>query len=414
MMKSAKNKTAKAGKNFGHPEATKIIESSNDPLIQRFRSKSYIDGAVQSTALCWFIQVAIRLDLEAAPAKVERHSVADIASGYGEIYEHEDALYELIQKYGIVDENRLQEKGMSLYSFPTLWPFYDIEDERKLVKETTLADLIGMAERVADHVERAPWADEFLETIGQEGAGGEDRRDYLIGAIKNSRISDVLSFIELIDPSIPLVSSTRPGVQKKHAIEGYEDLLGVRGGGATGKYENWQRLRILRFHDILTALLRDNARIVDRNVMEALVFAFASGNATQGTVDIERTESCHERVFDFSGPEFGKLRKNAADEIDEMVKVSNFKTPQASEHYAGAQEIWNRWLPRTFPYNVPNFCRLARMFPSRASQFEKVVETFEPMLKLSVRDRIQKLITKSSTKPSLAELALELAKTRLK
>jgi hypothetical protein len=405
MTKSAKSKTSTASKNFGHPEATRIIESANDPLIQSFGSKSYIDGAVQSTALCWFIQVAIRLDLEAAPARYERHSVADIASGCYEIYEHQDTIYDLIQQHGILDENRLQEKNLSLYNFPTLWPFYDIPDERKLVKEPTLADLIGLAGRIADHVEQVPWADQFLEAIGQEKSTGEHRRDYLIGAIKNSRISDVLSAIELIDPSIPLVSSTRPGVQKKHAIEEYDDLLGVRGGGATGMYKDWHNLRILRFHDILTALLRDHAMIVNRDFMEALVFAHASGGATNGTVNIKSTESCHKRVFDFNGPEFGKLRKDAAKEINDMLKVPKLKT-------AGAQEIWNRWLPRTYPYNVPSFRRLAMMFPSRGPQFEEVVASFEPMLKLSVSERIQQSFSNSSARRPLVEIVFELAKKK--
>ncbi len=102
-----------------NPDEIKI-----NPQIACYSSSAYNVNKFKSKALAWFVQFAIRADMEEAWRQVPNFENPTIqCRGDIEIHEKAHELRELIRRKHIVDEADLGSIGLSFYSFPTLHAF---------------------------------------------------------------------------------------------------------------------------------------------------------------------------------------------------------------------------------------------------------------------------------------------------
>lgn len=150
---------------------------------------------------------------------------------------------------------------------------------------------------------------------------------------------------------------------------------------------------------------------VTRSAQASLIFprtVRGNGDAKRIT---ETTKPLAEKMLDVNSPSFSKLASEAAEQLAQILDyirdsgdpgVPAEESPSAESGQRGnkrthsvhapeiAAEACERWLPRTFPFNLPDLKRMTIMFPERAAELEKMIDQIQPELNLGLIARIRK------------------------
>ncbi len=151
-----------------------MIKTADDPSISCYDCDKYnsdLDN-LECEALGWFVQFAIRADLDAARTK---SATSDYTEGFPKEYcdlliSKSDEIYTLIRAKAVIDESDLAKIGLTLYNFPTIAHFFVAE--KKFVREATTLELAQCAQETFKVVLRSgmtpyvPPGGDVIESIG--------------------------------------------------------------------------------------------------------------------------------------------------------------------------------------------------------------------------------------------------------
>jgi hypothetical protein len=92
------------------------------------------------------------------------------------------------------------------------------------------------------------------------------------------------------------------------------------------------------------------------------------------------------------------------------------KSERADENFstlnAKADEALARWLPRPYPFNIPDLKRAALLFPSEAENINRILESADQNLSRSLSDRIQESAVSASDGSVLLHVVKELSRSK--
>lgn len=386
------------------------IYSWKDPRVSCFHASEYNVKGIQCPALVYFIQFAIRSDLrKAVGSSAQRDNPRIRLTGYLELEERMQDVLALIRTKHIVDENDLASIGLSLYHFPTVCHFLHGTERPVFVREANVKEI-----RCAlDFAYAKVYDSDLWKYASGEVRRADDHEDVDRDAVH--AIIDYMSLtqlqretqpkdVEVADERLFFVDLSAPvSILKKQFLAAIERI--PRQKVTMGAdFSDLADLGVLPYIDLEDWQQWVHRGKVKRGIQIELIFP-SEGNARKLT---ERTIPLAEKMLDASSAPFTYLITEAAEDFDKVrdyihqqkqVPDADAESEQrrpkgdlVDEKFPAlrrkADEVLARWLPRTYPYNIPDLKRAALVFPSEAENIKRVLELVESKLSCSASERI--------------------------
>ncbi len=152
-------------------------------------------------------------------------------------------------------------------------------------------------------------------------------------------------------------------------------------------YADWEDHGVLPFIDL--ELWRDCCYrgTIRQRVLPRIIYSdslhFTAKNLRETTLPQVR------RMLDTTSPAFCALKSAASSEF--AAGIASALSPD-DDSGSAASEAPTRWLPRTYPYDVPRLTRILRLFPNDSAAQKEILDSLEEEgeLRLSVAERIRK------------------------
>lgn len=386
------------------------ISDSRDTRIQCYNRKNYELG-FDAKALGWFVQFAVRTDLEAADRGLHNLNNTDVdvyMLTYGEISDRIDDLKNLIRDKHVIDEPTLEKIGLSLYSFPTLARFF--ENEKTFVRQATVNEIEMTLQAARGHIERL---NDRLQYAGNElGFDSADDIDDSLADFTPSQVKsaaylepddmldELLFIVDLSAPTPVLVDQFRKAVEQ----------VRVRKDCGNDLYYEWLFYGVLPYLD-LNCWRQDNPDIgVSQGAQVALILSQRSskGELSPKTIQ-DKTKPRAENAMDTKTVAFASLRTAASLQFADAIAFARGTLDGAdSDHVKAAKEVLARWLPQTYPVNFSRSRQMAIVMPDMEEPGEDMREVFATngFFEMETMERICKYYSNDRDKPENAKLDL--------
>jgi hypothetical protein len=362
-------------------------------------------------ALGWFVQFAVRTDLEAADRGLHNLNNTDVdvyMLTYGEISDRIDDLKNLIRDKHVIDEPTLEKIGLSLYSFPTLARFF--ENEKTFVRQATVNEIEMTLQAARGHIERL---NDRLQYAGNElGFDSADDIDDSLADFTPSQVKsaaylepddmldELLFIVDLSAPTPVLVDQFRKAVEQ----------VRVRKDCGNDLYYEWLFYGVLPYLD-LNCWRQDNPDIgVSQGAQVALILSQRSskGELSPKTIQ-DKTKPRAENAMDTKTVAFASLRTAASLQFADAIAFARGTLDGAdSDHVKAAKEVLARWLPQTYPVNFSRSRQMAIVMPDMEEPGEDMREVFATngFFEMETMERICKYYSNDRDKPENAKLDL--------
>jgi hypothetical protein len=384
------------------------ISDSRDTHIQCYNRKNYELG-FDAKAIGWFVQFAVRTDLEAADRGLHNLNNADVDTymlTYGEISDRIDDLKNLIRDKHVIDEPRLETIGLSLYSFPTLARFFG--NEKAFVRQAAVHEIETTLKAARSHIERLnarlQEANNELE-IDSDDDIVDSLADFTPSQVKSAAclepediLDELLFIVDLSAPTPVLVDQFRKAVEQVRVRKDCGNDL---------SYE-WLFYGVLPYLD-LNCWRQDNPEIgVSQGAQVALILSQRSskGELSPKTIQ-DKTKPRAENAMDSKTVAFASLRTAASLQFADAIAFARGTLDGAdSDHVKAAKEILARWLPQTYPVNFSRSRQTAIVMPDMEDSWEGMRGVFATngFFEMETVERIRKFCSNDWDKHENAQL----------
>lgn len=384
-----------------------MIKTAEDPLISCYNCDRYnrdLDH-LQCEALGWFVQFAIRSDLETARTK---NANSDYCEGFPEEYcnvlcSKFDEVYELIREKGVIDESDLAKIGLTLYDFPTLGHFF--VTERRFVREATVRELIQSTGETIDIVRNSG-----LTPCIPQGANPVESIAILINQMTRSQVETEASvppgemskqrffFVDMTAPVAILKSQFLAAVERSAKQKSAIDVL----------FATWREFGILPYLDLMEWCHRQSQQVKSAAQADLLFPVEARVRAkrnkyyqhkkrkvrestSEAKTILETTRPNAVKMLDVNSQPFRTLLSKASEEFQEAIEFAR-EPDEKSPRAKAAAEAFSRWFPKTYPMDLVLFNWLIEIAPPKQALL--IALFTEEMkqdghLKLSIPERIR-------------------------
>ncbi len=378
-------------------DSTNEICNALDQRIQCYKRKNY-NLTFKAKALGWFIQLAIRLDLESAlqelndPANEERELLE-----YAQISEHTNDLKRLIREKHVLDEADLAELGLTLYAFPSLSKFYTDPKTHSFVRQARISEIKEMQDAVDNHERQlnTRWKIAFtrFNNIAPIDDSDDDDNDQLdldkytpsqiksaVEVVSEDLLDELLLVVDLCAPTPILVKQFSEFIEK---IKTSKDVN-------KDPYYYWSLYGVLPYID-LCSWMSSNANIrVKKEVTAELVLPQRNdGKFGSKTID-SITSAGAKGLFDRKGELFAALKEAASREFSAVVSFALGNCEDVGGDMAN--EAFSRWFPKTYPLGFSGLMEIGRLIPDCMDSIKGMIGIFagEGALELDIAERIRK------------------------
>ena len=365
---------------------------------------------LKAPALAYFMQFSIRADLrKAIGSSLQKHDLQLKLSGYLELEERMKDILSLIRTKHVVDEQDLASIGLSLYDFPTISHFFVGAHRPVFVYEATFKQIRSALDFAYSRV--------FGSDIWQYATGADSRANSLDDVDPDAihTLIDRMSLTQLQRESQPddtkvtderlfVVDLAAPvSVLKKQFLAAIERIPKQKITMGSDFFD-LAKLGILPFIDLENWQQWIHGKRIKRNIQAMLIYG---RNGTVRQIN-QRTIPIANKMLEANSAPFTYLTSKAAEDLDEIVEHIRQQKPKEAVasptrhmHLNGeptggtifsqnekTEEILSRWLPRTYPYNIPDLKRTALVFPDAAENLGAVLESVDQQLEQNISDRI--------------------------
>jgi hypothetical protein len=397
------------GKKRQNPSNKNAIKDVNDPEVSCYQRDNYAVGNFAAKALGWFIQYAIRADFAESRRLEQRfHEAETQLRGYPEIFSRRDDLLGLVREKHIIDESDLTRIGMSLYNFPTLSRFFVAAKKQSGVREATVRELEMMLTSLQ----------QFISVSGLSkylpDGDPQNTTEKILGLVANMTPSQIQEEVgidsrELLNEKLFVIDMAAPVTVLKEQFLQAIERTPKKKNDLEWLYKAWKDFGVLPHID-LREWQTEHDLNVRRRVCAGLIYEqLESGTYEIKTID-ESTEPHAAAVLDVNSPVFRALKHGASVEFAQTVAFARGLRGAKS---AIAAEAFERWFPRTYPYNMPDLKRTALMWPETAKPIRAMLNTIESggSLELSVGERIRNLPIDHDDGTGILRARMELSAT---
>jgi len=358
--------------------AVKPIDDATDDRIACYNRKNYDFGSLKARSMAWFIQVAIRRDMDVCVnGGLDFDNPLVKFQGHKEIYDKLDALETLIRARHIIDEEGLETIGLTLYNFPTLSHFYVDPVKQAFVREATIRELLDKA----DHLKRLVLDSRLAAYVPKHDFEGENSERDKIAFVNQMTLSTLekeagVEQDEIRKEKLLLVDMAAPVTVLKQQ---FLKLLDRESRLKQGAYDDWEEYGILPYLDMRRWIARNQRKVKAKTRVELIYARRLQG---YGPKKFEETTIPHiEKLMDQKGPVFRGLLAEGSDEFRDTIAWTQGEAPEAN---AGvAEETLKRWIPKSYPYNFPDLERTARTFPKSREKLRQMID----LLKIDTQKR---------------------------
>jgi hypothetical protein len=348
--------------------AIKPIHDPVDERIACYHRKHYDFRNLKARSMAWFIQVAIRRDMnKCINGRLDYDDAMVQFQGHREIFDKIDDLEAIIRQHHIVDEADLGTIGLTLYNFPTLSHFFVSPRKQAFVREVTIRELLDKTDYLKNLVLNSRLS-AYVPEHDHEEIGGRATIAF-VNQMTPSTLEKEAGFEQeairkekflLVDMAAPVT------VLKQQFLK----LLDRESRLKQGEYDDWEEYGILPYLDMRRWIARNHRKVTAKTRVELIYPNRLHG---YGPKKIEETTVPHiEKLMDEKGPVFRGLLADASDEFRDALAWTRQEDPDANP--STAEEVLKRWLPRTYPFNFPDLDRTARMIPDLGERLQKVAE----------------------------------------
>jgi hypothetical protein len=402
------------GKKRQKSSSENAITDVNDPVVACFQRDNYPVESFKAPALGWFIQFAIRADFaESRRLKQQFHEAGTQLLGYPELFSRREDLLGLVREKHLIDESDLARIGMSLYDFPTLSHFFVAPKRQSCVREATVRELEMMLTSLRQFI--------CVSGLSKYVPGGDpqnptDENIYDLVAnmtptqVKNQAKNEVgIASPELLNEKFFVIDMAAPVTVLKEQFLQALERTPKKMNDLEGLYKAWKTFGVLPHID-MREWETEHGLKVRRRVRAGLIYQqLKSGKYDVKTID-DSTEPHAVAMLDVNSPAFHALTSGASVEFAHSVAFARGLRGAKS---AIAAEAFERWFPRTYPYNMPDLKRAALMWPETAKPICEMLNTIESggSLELSVGERIRSLPIDHDDGTGLLRARMELTAT---
>ena len=387
------------------------ISDSRDSRVECYNRKNYELG-FDAKAIGWFVQFAVRTDLEAADRGLHNLNNTDVdvyMLTYGEISPRIDDLKNLIRDKHVIDEPTLEKIGLSLYSFPTLARFFG--NEKTFVRQAAVHEIETTIKAARSHIEslNARLQDGYNELGIDSGDDDVDDSlaDFTPSQVKSAAylepediLDELLFIVDLSAPTPVLVDQFRKAVEQ----------VRVRKDCGNDLYYEWLFYGVLPYLD-LNRWRQDNPDIgVSQGAQVALILSQRSskGDLSPKTIQ-DKTKPRAENAMDSKTVAFASLRTAASLQFADAIAFARGTLDGAdSDQVKAAKEVLARWLPQTYPVNFSQLRQAAIVMPDLEEPGEGMREVYAAngFFEMETAERIRKFYSNDRDKRENAQLDL--------
>lgn len=356
------------------------IKSETHSDISCYDRQHYDFSEIKAAALAWFIQFAIRADLFDALAASEAPRSFEVEfSGQLEIAAKRSDLRNLIREKHILDEPALNSIGLSLYNFPTLSHFFVAPRKQAFLREVTVRELLEQVVRVRALVSEPPFSelglaedDPFTPALHMTPTQVERE-----AGIPESRISRERFLVADMAAPVTVLKAqflrTLSRVKKQKLAD----------------YTHWGKYGVLPYID-----LQDWERTSNRKIAASARANLFYGQSEHSVKTIEETTKPHAcRLLDMGSPVSCDLKAEASEQFAQAIAVARDDSEFTKEEVSAATEALERWFPCSYPWNLPDLTRTARMLPESSEGISGFLSMLDASgdLALNIKERLAKL-----------------------
>ncbi len=375
-MKTSKNKKQ---------HSSKAIHDCKDGRVACFNRNNYKFRDLKARALAWFVQIAIRRDIQLClRAIMDVDDAGQICEGHLEICKNLNEILVLIRQRHIIDESDLATIGLTLYNFPALSHFFVVPKKQNFVRTATAQELIAVCNKM-----RANILNSRLVNYVPAGENPAEASDEEVLSFFNQMLpAKILEEAELDEKDtckerFLLVDMAAPVTILK---DQFLELLEREARLKRNPYDDWEEYGILPYLD-LQQWEKNNGIKIKLNTKANLVLPNRGGGYTPKKID-ETTKPHIAKLMDEQGPVFRGLLANASKEFREAIAWA--RSEARPEKHALAQEALARWFPRTYPYNLPDLEWAAHKFPKSSDMIQKIIELYKTTkMDMPIAERIR-------------------------
>lgn len=377
------------------------IHSSGKVNIAHFSCFSYqhYNRALRSfkaAALGWFVQFAIRGELHKAHEvdwALDENEYR--ALPYLKLREKSAELVDLIRKKHIVDESALAGIGMTLYDFPVLFTFFGAGDCRSYVREPTAAE---MSRYVTEMFEM------FKDAGSESGSAIPELSLSEIGTrvkhMTRTQVEDLVGGKQDVSSStrrLLCVNMAAPVAVLKAQFLDILERSTKQKNEITVMIETWLRYGVLPFIDLRECTALEGTKAISVSKQLKLLYDPELARYNREGEELERgpktlndtTKPHAAKMLNFQSQPFCALSAAASSELNDAITFARDRD-QCSNPEA-ASEVFRRWIPASYPYNLTAVDLAMEIHPDRAPQLQEFVKHLKTNGQLagSVADRIR-------------------------
>ena len=352
----------------------------------------------KAAALGWFVQFAIRGELHRAQeADWELDENEYRALPYLKLRKKSAKLVDLIRKKHIVDEPALAGIGMTLYDFPVLFTFFGAGDCRSYVREPTAVE---MSRYVTEMFEM------FKDAGSESGSAIPKLSLSEIGTrvkhMTRTQVEDLVGCKQNVSSStrrLLCVNMAAPVAVLKAQFLDILERSTKQKNEITVMIETWLRYGVLPLMDLRECTALEGTKAISVSKQLKLIYdpdpELARYNREgeeleRGPKTLNDTSKPHvAKMLNFQSQPFCALAAAASSELNDALTFARDRD-QCSNPEA-ASEVFRRWIPASYPYNLTSFELAMEIHPDRAPQLQEFVKHLKMSGRLtgSVADRIK-------------------------
>lgn len=348
--------------------AVKPISDPKDERIACYNRNNYDFRSQKARAMAWFVQVAIRRDMEVClNGDLDWTNPMVQFQGHREIFDKLDALETLIRQRHIIDEDDLASIGLTFYNFPTLSHFFVAPRKQVFIREVTVRELFDETDHVKQLVRESRLAAYVPETKCGEEFSELDKLTFVHQMTPTTLEKEAgLEQHQIRKEKLLLVDmAASVTVLKQQFLK----LLDRESPLKKGAYDNWEEYGILPYLDMRRWIARNHLKIKAKARVELILPVRVK---PYNSKKFEETIVPHiKKLMDQKGPVFRGLLADASDEFRSTISWPH----EDAEANAGvAEDMLRRWIPKSYPYSFPDLERAARTFPEHRDKLQQMIE----------------------------------------
>lgn len=381
----------------------KAFENLIDPRIRRFATNKY-DLGFKSKALGWFIQIAVRSDLDAAVREMKSDDASYIRLiRHGQILEHLQDLKRLICEMHVIDEVNLEEIGLSLFDFPTISDFFSNPKGHAYVRQASISEISEKMESALCNTRQlnSRWGQAFAQFNGIEPPDDPDEFDRIEYSLYQHTPTQIRSAVDvapedLIDEIVLVADLCAPTSTLVKQFCEFIEAIKVSKSAKNDPYMHWAHYGFLPYIDLCNWMSDNSSVKVSKEIQSLLISPQdGSGQLSSKSINDITSKGCA-TLLNTKSEVFAALRESASREFSQALAFAlgdfDHRSSLTEHSLFAVNEALSRWFPRTYPLNIPEYWRMVRMDSELEDGIELQIAYFasQGAFEMNMVERIRK------------------------